>query len=204
MTAGPTRMPRSTLEQVRLPLALALLLVAILVVVVSGNDDDELATGPSPSVVVGEPGGGVIEATPGPPSPAGTSPTATAPATSQPTEAATPEPTPAPTPQPDGFTAEIHACRSLSGSTCVDELTDLGEVEVFTALLLFTDSNTGDTMNAVLRGPSGPIEGGAYTLPSGGDGYYYATFSTGGLESGEYTLIGMRNGDEVASTQVRR
>ncbi len=64
----------------------------------------------------------------------------------------------------------------------------------------FTDANGGDTMNAVLDGPSGRIDGFPYTLQGSGDGYYYSQFTAGGLPGGTYTLTALRNGEPVATT----
>jgi hypothetical protein len=68
----------------------------------------------------------------------------------------------------------------------------------------FTDANAGDAISVNLSGPGGEIAGGPYTLEGGGDGYYYSTFTVGGLPSGDYTLTAMRNGTEVAGTTFRR
>jgi hypothetical protein len=60
-------------------------------------------------------------------------------------------------------------------------------------------------MNVRLEGEEiGPIEGGAYALPGGGRGYYYSTLAVGELPPGDYTLTGIRNGEEVARTDLRK
>ncbi len=105
----------------------------------------------------------------------------------------------------NGFEAEVLACRSISGSSCNGELGTLPSgAGTFTALVRFSDANAGDAIAVTMSGPGGTIAGGPYTLPGGGDGYYYSTFSTGGLPTGEYTLIATRNGSEVAETSFRR
>jgi len=154
---------------------------------------------PAASIVVGQPGGEVVPAATPPPA-----------ATPVPTLApvATSTPTTAPTPDSvarNGFGAEVLACQSVSGSSCNGQLGTLPpNAGSFTALVLFTDANAGDSINAVLSGPSGTIAGGAYTLQGGGDGYYYSTFSVGGLPSGDYTVTATVNGSEVASTEFTR
>ena len=60
------------------------------------------------------------------------------------------------------------------------------------------------THKGALKGPAGTIPGGAYTLQGGGDGYYYSTFSAGGLPAGDYTLVATRNGDQIANTVFTR
>ncbi|MGH2385730.1 MAG: hypothetical protein ACRDGB_11880, partial [Candidatus Limnocylindria bacterium] len=159
---------------------------------------------PSPSVIVGQPGGEVIAASasaePSPPTPI---PTLSAPTGAGPT------PSPAPTGTPpsaeDGFTAEVLVCRSISGSSCNDELNNVPpNVSSITALVRFTDANGGDAINAIMRGPGGTFDGGAYSLQGGGDGYYYATFGVQDLEAGDYTVTATRNGNEVATTDFRK
>jgi hypothetical protein len=190
-------MPPNSIEQYRWPLALALLLVAAFFLWTRASGDaDAPATppSPSPSIVVGELGGEVLAtATPAP------SDTAT------PTPILTPAPSPSPTREADGFDAEVLACRSISGSRCNDQLGTLRPNEAtFTALVRFTDARAGDVLNAILSGPGGTVEGGAHALGGGGDGHYYAQFQAGGLPAGDYTLTATRNGEEVATTTLRK
>src|SRR5688500_6174033 len=190
-----------TFEQLRIPIALILVLIAVFIFLPRGGDSDPATAQATPtqSIVVGEPGGGVLA----PETPA---PTAT------PIPTVVPEPTatgtPASTPQPqtaDGFGAQVFACQSISGSSCNGQLGTLpAGAGSFTALVTFTDANAGDTINAVLDGPAGTIPGGAYTLQGGGDGYYYSTFSAGGVPAGDYTLVATRNGDQIANTVFTR
>lgn len=190
-----------TFEQLRIPIALVLLFAAAFIFLPRGDDGGTtgIVASPEPSIVVGQPGGEVI--TPESPAPEVT-----------PVPTLAPEPTPTQTPEPtlqpvaaDGFGAEVLACRSISGSSCDGQLGTLPpDAGSFTALVTFTDANAGDTINAVLSGPSGIIPGGAYTLQGGGDGYYYSTFSAGGLPAGEYSLVATRNGSEVATTDFTR
>ena len=188
-----------TFEQFRIPIALVLVLIAVFIFLPRSGDSDQATAQATPtqSIVVGEPGGGVLSSeTP--------QPTATPIATIAPEPTATP----APTPQPQtasGFGAQVFACQSVSGSSCNGQLGTLPPgAGSFTALVTFTDANAGDTINAVLDGPAGTIPGGAYTLQGGGDGYYYSTFSAGGLPAGDYTLVATRNGDQIANTVFTR
>jgi hypothetical protein len=188
------------LEHLRLPAALLLLMLAAFVFwprgaagPASGNPT------PSPSVIVGEPGGEVVATASPTPAP---TPIPTA------TPAATPSPTPAPTPAPppaDTFTAEVLACRSIDGSRCngqIDQLTP--NVGSFTALVRFTDAIAGDAMNATLAGPGGSLAGTPYALRGSGDGYFWAEFVVGDLPAGDYVLTATRNGVEVAATGIRK
>jgi hypothetical protein len=202
-------MSRETLEQLRLPIGLVLLaVVAFVLFPRSGDGADE--TSPAPAVTVGEAGGVLVTPVPTPPATPSTTPQPTPPPTPEPTAEPTPEPTPQPTPAPpppadDGFTAELLVCRSISGSQCNDEVDNLPpNASSFTALVRFTDANAGDVMNAVLSGPSGTIAGGGYALQGSGDGYYYSTFSAGGLPAGDYVMTATRNGEEVAVTTFRK
>lgn len=196
-----------TFEQLRLPAALVLVLIAAFVFMprdggptstTASVDEGDVAA------VAGEPGGAVTS-TPTPeatisipivtasPTP---SPTATAEPTAEPTAAAAAN---------DGFAAEILACRSISGSTCVGQLGTLpGGAATVTALVRFTDATAGDVISVTLSGAGGTIAGGPYTLGGSGSGYYYSTLSVGGLPSGDYSLIATRNGTEVATTTFRR
>ena len=190
-------MSRSTLELIRWPLAIGLLLIAAFILVPRGGDDASADASPTPSVILGEVGGGLLT-----PSPAAT-PSAVATPIPTLSPVATPQPTPGatatPVPQADGFTAEVLACRSISGSECDGQLGTLpADAGAFTALVRFTDANAGDQMNAVLDGPSGTIAGFPYSLQGGGDGYYYSQFQAGDLPAGDYTLTATRNGEPVA------
>jgi hypothetical protein len=207
-------MSRETLERLRLPAGILLIAVVAFFVLSRGGAGDDEPT-PRPTVVAGEPGGAVITPEPTPtPTPQPTPVPTVEPAD---TPEPTPEPTPAPTPAPpapppapppppaDGFTAEVLACRSISGSTCNGQLGTLGpRASSFTALVRFQNANAGDTMNAIVNGPSGTINGFPYTLQGGGNGYYYTQFQAGGLPNGTYTITALRNGEPVATTQFRR
>jgi hypothetical protein len=188
-----------TFEQLRFPVAIVLVLAAAVIFWPRGGDGQPAADieRPSPSVVVGEPGGEVLQ----------TSAPAVTPVPT-PTPAATPTPTPAATPataEQPGFSAEVLACQSISGDACNGQLGTLPPgAGSFTALVRFTDASAGDTFNAVLSGPPGTIPGGPYTLQGGGDGYYYSTFTAGNLPAGDYTLTAVRNGEEVATTTFTR
>ena len=201
-------MSRRTFEQLRLPLAALLVLVALFILWPRGDDEIEsAAASPSASVILGGVGGEVVPPSAEPsPTPQPTPiPTLSAAPTPTPTPAPTPTPPPAPPPPADGFTAEVLACRSISGSSCNGQLGNLPpNAGSFTALVRFTDANGGDQMNAVLDGPSGTIGGFPYTLQGGGDGYYYSQFQAGGLPAGDYTLTATRNGDPVATTTFRK
>lgn len=207
-------MSRETLEQLRLPVGIVLLVLVAFVLWPRGGDAEPsgATASPSPSVVVGEVGGEVVTSEPEPtatamPTPVPTAEsTATPEQTPEPTSEPTPEPTPEPPPPPqDGFAAEVLACRSISGSTCNGQLGTLpASASTFTALVRFESATAGDTMNVILDGPSGRIDGFPYTLQGGGDGYYYSQFQAGGLPGGTYTLTALRNGDPIATTQFRR
>ena len=188
-----------TFEQLRIPVAIVLVLAAAIVFWPRGSDGEPAAdiASASPSVVVGQPGGEVLQSS----APAATPvPTATPVAT----PTAAPTATPATADQP-GFSAEVLACESISGDACNGQLGTLQPgAGSFTALVRFTDASAGDTFNAVLSGPSGTIPGGPYTLGGGGDGYYYSTFTAGNLPPGDYTLTAVRNGEEVATTTFTR
>ena len=200
-------MSRETVEQLRLPVGLLLLvLVAFWFWPRGGAEEPAAAASASPSVIVGEIGGEAVTPEPEPTdTPAATpSPTAEPTDTPEPTPEATREPTQPPA-QGDGFTAEVLACRSISGSSCNGQLGTLpAGASSFTALVRFTDARAGDTMNAVLDGPSGRIGGFPYTLQGSGDGYYYSQFQAGGLPAGSYTLTALRNGEPVATTTFRK
>lgn len=200
-------MPGTTFEQLRWPVAIGLLLLAVFILFPRDGEDAVADVTPRPSAVLGEVGGEVISTAPEPTEPPAPTPipTVAPPATAAPTRAPTEEPAATPAPQPDGFTAEVLACRSISGSTCNNQLGTLPpSAGAFTALVRFTDADAGDEMNAFLDGPSGTISGFAYNLQGGGDGYYYTQFQAGGLPAGEYTLTATRNGEPVAVTQFRK
>lgn len=199
-------MSRETLEQLRVPVGLLLLaMVAFALWPRGGEAEPSAAPSASPSVIAGEVGGGVFTPSPEPtPVPTVATPEPTEEPTPEPTQEPTPDPTPAP-PPPDGFSAEVLACRSISGSTCNDQLGTLpASGSTFTALVRFTSARAGDTMNVVLDGPSGRIDGFPYALQGGGNGYYYSQFQSSGLPGGTYTLTALRNGDPVATTSFRK
>ena len=195
-------MSAPTFEQLRIPAALILIIIALFIFL-PRSDDDPIATAAGPEVdatpTAGEPGGAVTD-TP-PPTPI---PTATVAPTPRPTR--TPRPTPEPTAVAGGdFRAEVLACRSVSGSSCNGEVRTLpAGAGSLTALVRFRDASAGDAIAVTMTGPGGTIAGGPFTLQGGGDGYYYSTFSIGGMPDGRYTLIATRNGTEVAETSFRR
>lgn len=200
-------MSRTTFDLIRWPVAIGLLLVAAFVLFPRGDDDASADATPSPSVILGEVGGEIVTPSPEPTeAPAATPiPTVTPAATPEPTPGATEEPTATPVPQADGFTAEVLACRSISGSECSGQLGTLpADAGAFTALVRFTDANAGDEMNAILVGPSGTLPGFPYNLQGGGDGSYYSEFQAGGLPDGDYTLSATRNGQTVAVTTFNK
>lgn len=198
-------MSELTFERLRWPLAIVLVLIAGFFLLPRDADSDPATSAatatptPTPTIAVGEPGGEITSTETPPPPP-------TAPPTPAPTPSPTPEPTPTPAPTPpplaaQGFSAQILACQSISGSSCNGQLGTLPAGSgSFTALVRFTEATAGDTVNAVLSGPAGTIPGGAYALQGSGDGYYYSTFSAGGLPAGDYTLTATFNGAEVAQT----
>jgi hypothetical protein len=193
-------------DQLRWPLAITLVLIMAFILFPRSDDDAAADATPRPSVILGDVGGAIVTAEPEPSEAPATpiptvSPVPTADATPEPTEEPTDEPTATPAPQADGFTAEVFACRSISGSNCNDQLGTLpAGAATFTALVRFTDANAGDEMNAILDGPSGTLPGFPYNLQGGGDGYYYSQFQAGGLPAGDYTLTATRNGQPVAVT----
>ena len=196
-------MSRTTLDLLRWPIAIGLLLIAAFILFPRGNDDASADATPTPSVVLGEVGGAILtpSAEPSPPPEATPIPTLTPVPTPEPRPEPTPEATATPVPQADGFTAEVLACSSISGSTCNGQLGTLpAGAGSFTALVRFTDANAGDEMNAILDGPSGTIGGFPYNLQGSGDGHYYSQFQAGGLPAGQYTVTATRNGQPVAVT----
>ena len=196
-------MSRSTFEQLRLPVALVLIAMAAFFLWPRGNGEASSAdVTPSPTVIAGQPGGEVVPPS-AEPSPATPIPTISAAPSSEPTP--TPAPTATQAAAEDGFTAELLVCRSISGSNCNDELDNVPpNVNSVTALVRFTDASGGDAINAILRGPGGTFDGGAYALQGGGDGYYYATFGIQNLEAGDYTVTATRNGDEIATAAFQK
>ena len=201
-------MSKETFDRLRLPIALGLGLLLIASFLLLRRAETGPAELPSsPDVVVGAPGGGLLTPVP---STASTTAVPTASATPQvtPSPIATPPPTPPSTPQPTPvpqFAADVLACESISESECNGEIRRLRDRdETFVALVLFSNAQSGDVMNAILEGPSDTREGGAYTLPGSGRGYYYSTFFVGDLPRGDYVLIALRNGEEIARTELRK
>lgn len=191
-------MSAAQLERVRLPAAFLLILIAAFVFWPRETAGPAVARPtPGPSVIVGQPGGEVVVESPTPaPSPI---PTVTSPATPAPTVA------PPPPPPADSFTAEILACRSISGPSCNGQIERLpGDSGSFTALVRFTDAIAGDAMNAILSGPGGTLAGTPYPLRGSGDGYFWAEFVVGSLPAGDYVLTATRNGVEVAATGIQK
>lgn len=195
-------MSRATFEQLRVPAALILVTIAAFVFWPRGGAEPAFGNPtPRPSVIVGEPGGAVL------PSPTPTSlPTPIPTATPAATPAPTPAPTEAPPPPPaDGFTAQLLVCRSISGSTCNEQVNNLPpNVNTFTALVLFTDATAGDTLTASVVGPGGTLAGSPYALRGSGDGYFWTEFRPGQLPSGDYVVTATRNGQQVATTGFRK
>ena len=208
---GTFTMSRQTFDLLRLPAALVLLAIAAFVLWPRGDGDpilDAATATPQPSVIVGIPGGEVFSPSAAP-SAATPIPTLRPPPTPEPTAEPTAEPTvtPLPTQAPaaDGFAADVMVWRSISGSTCNEQLSIVRDgLASFTALIRFTNANAGDTISVVLNGPSGTIAGGPYTLQGGGDGYYFSTVQAGGLAAGRYTVTATRNGGEVATTSFTK
>jgi len=189
-------MSEPTFEQLRIPAALILIITVVFIFLPRSGEEEPTAVAATPtahsSPTAGEPGGAVTAiATPTP------RPT--------PTPTPAPTPTPSPTPAPDTFQAEVLACRAILGSSCIGRLGVLpARAGTLTALVRFSDANAGDTISVALAGPGGTIDGGPYTLQGGGDGYYYSTFTIGGLPNGDYTLVATRNGTEVAQASFQR
>jgi hypothetical protein len=182
-------------EQLRIPAALILIIIVAFIFLPRSGDDGQTAITATPAApaipTAGQPGGAVTATPPTP------QPTLT--------PAPTPAPTPTATPVADNFQAEVLACRAIAGSSCIGRLGVLpARAGTFTALVRFSDARVGDAISVALAGPGGTIDGGPYTLQGGGDGYYYSTFTIGGLPNGEYTLVATRNGSEVAQTSFQR
>jgi len=195
-------MTSETFERLRVPVALLLLALAVAVFWPRGTDAG--SSGPAASaagsgpIVVGQPGGAVIAASdPVPTTSPSPSPTAT--------PTAAPTPTATPIPAPDTFSATIHACRRVEGPRCRGEFDEFPHrADSFTALVTFSDARPGDVINARLVGPGVEVAGGPFTLDGGGDGWYYATMRFGELPEGDYALIALRNGVEVARIRLER
>ncbi|CAN5815719.1 hypothetical protein BH20CHL8_BH20CHL8_01760 [soil metagenome] len=195
-------MSSETFERLRVPIALGLALLLLAGYMILRRVEPESGSAsPTATIVVGVPGGGVVTAPPTATASLSAAPSPTPVVTASPA----PTPTLAPTPPAEEFVAEVLACRSISGAECNDEIERLRpQDETFVALVLFDNAIAGDVINVILDGPSGPVEGGTYALPGGGRGYYYSTFAISGLPSGRYTLTALRNGEEVARTELRR
>lgn len=183
-----------TFERLRGPLAIVLLAVALVVLWPRGGEagtgEPDGESTPGPSIVVGEIGGAIL-ATPTP-SPSPTS-----------TPSPSPTPTATPVPLPDTFSAEVLACRDVDGDRCRGEFHEFPRRRnSFTALVRFEDARAGDTISVTLSGAV-TINGGPFTLQGGGDGYYYARITYGDLPDGDYALIALRNGAEVARITLR-
>lgn len=195
-------MSSETFDRLRLPLALGVGLMLLAgYLFLQRADADSTTLGPSPTVVVGEPGGGVVTPAPTPTLAPTPSPVPVA------TPTATPAETPVPTPVPleEEFTARVMACESISRDRCNDEIRRLRDRdETFMALVLFDNARAGDVMNAILDGPSGPIEGGEYALTGSGSGWYYSTIPVSDIPDGSYTLTALRNGEPVARIELRK
>ena len=191
-----------TLNQLRIPITLGVGLMLLAgYLFLQRADAGSTALEPSPTVVVGEPGGGVVTPAPTPtPAP---SPTPVPAATPTATPAETPTPTPIP--PEEEFTARVMACESISGAECNDEIRRLRDRDdTFVALVLFDNASRGDVMNVIFDGPTGPIEGGEYALQGSGRGYYYSTIPVSGIPEGQYTLTAVRNGEQVARIELRK
>ncbi len=132
-------------------------------------------------------------------------PTTAAP-TTQPTPDPTPEPTAQPTPVPpvfaDGFSAQILACRSISGPRCQGQL-DVVEGGQFVVLVQLEATKAGDVMTSHLVGPSGSTELQRFVVQRGGGGYMYTTQSAASFAAGEYRLVAQRNGTTVSERPLR-
>ena len=190
-------MDPALLSRYRWPLAAALLVLAAVLLWPRSTGDAVVTPSPRPSIVVGDVGGDVVSPSP--------SVAVTPIPTVSPNATPTPQPTATPGAADDGFAAEVLACRSISGDRCNEQLGTLRpNAGSFTALVRFTEANAGDVINALLDGPSGRIDGFAYALQGGGDGYYYSEFQAGGLPAGDYTLTATRNGEVVATTSFRK
>jgi hypothetical protein len=151
------------------------------------------ATG-SPAIVSGPITG---EVRPGSPPPSA-SPSATA--TARPTSTADDL---QPPPAADGFTAQLLACSSISGSTCNGEIGAIPPSGSFVALVLLTATQPGDVVEVVMTGPSGTFPGGPATV-AGGNGYYYVQYGVTGLAPGTYEITVLRNGQPAATLALSK
>lgn len=192
-------MSRETVDRLRVPIALGVALMLLAgYLFLQRTDAGSGAASPAASIVVGIPGGGVVTLSPSPTIAPTPSPSVA------PTVTPSASPTPAPTPE-EPFIAEVMACRSISGAECNDEISRLRDRdETFVALVLFDNLREGDVINAILDGPSGPIEGGPYAPSGSGRGWYYSTIPVAGIPDGQYTLTALRNGEPVARTELRK
>lgn len=195
-------MSSETFDRLRLPLALGVGLMLLAgYLFLQRADADSTTLGPNPSVVVGEPGGGVVTPAPTPTPAATPSPLPAATPTATPAET----PTPTPIPPEEEFTARVMACESISGAECNDEIRRLRDRDdTFVALVLFDNAIKGDVMNAIFDGPTGPIEGGEFALTGSGRGWYFSTIPVAGIPDGLYTLTALRNGEPVARIELRK
>ena len=192
-------MDSSLLARFRWPAAAALLAIAVVLLWPRGTDELAADALPSASVIVGEIGGDVMSPSASPDASVASTPIPTL------TPNATPTTEPTATPAPATADFEVLACRSISDSSCIGQLGNLPpDAGSFTALVRFTDSNSGDQIGTTLDGPSGQIDGSPATLQGGGAGYYYSEFQAGGLPEGDYTLTATRNGEVVAETSFRK
>ena len=192
-------MDSSLLARFRWPAAAALLAIAVVLLWPRGTDELAADASPPGSVIVGEIGGDVMSPSASPDPSVASTPIPTL------TPIATPTSEPTATPAPATADFEVLACRSISGSSCNGEFGTLPpDAGSFTALVRFTDSNSGDRIGTTLDGPSGRIDGFPATLQGGGAGYYYSEFQAGGLPAGEYTLTATRNGEVMAETSFRK
>lgn len=189
-------MRSETFDLLRAPVAIVLVVLALIVLWPSGAEGEPVSVTvtPSPTIAIGEPGGAVLSVP---------TPTPTPPPTAVPTPVPTPVVTPVPV--PDTFSARVMACRDISGDRCRGEFEEFPRrARGFTALVLFNDARAGDTISVRLTGSGVSIDGGPFTLDGGGDGYYYARINYGQLPEGDYVLVALRNGVEVARTNLRR
>ena len=194
-------MSSDTLDQLRLPLALGVGLLLLAGYLFLQRADADSTAGPSPTIVVGQPGGGVVTPAPTPTLAPTPSPVPAATPTATPAET----PTPTPVPPEEEFTARVMACESISGAECNNEIRRLRDRDdTFVALVLFDNAIRGDVMNVIFDGPTGPIEGGEYALQGAGRGYYYSTIPVSGIPEGQYTLTALRNGEPVARIELRK
>ena len=128
-------------------------------------------------------------------------PTSAVPTPPRPTVPPAPTPVPTPAPPPPEFSATVHVCRSLSGSSCDEEVRRIGRRDdVVVLLAVLRNAQAGDVIGFEVSGRSGTFDAGSVALEGGGDGYAYVEYATAGLRSGEYLVIATRNGEGVART----